>query len=286
MEVSSQVSLGVRTRARTLREDHHHRRLPVPSSKTTKTHHHHHTASAPACFDGSSMQTAYLELRSRKLEKIICRCHEEAATQTAQEGSTRFEGEASRMALSEGGATVGLGTASDKSSRRVQQQQSSVAHSRNNSATFSNAKPARLRRKDQNQRHHNQPAQPPENDPEDAMEVEVSFGENVMDLDSRERRTTRETTPSSHMRDVEAPGSTTRPAPPTSGRRRLQNEGHSRSHSTSHQFLHVPTSNEIEEFFAGAEQQEQRRFTERYNYDPVSDSPLPGRFEWVRLRRP
>ncbi|KAH9327283.1 hypothetical protein KI387_007461, partial [Taxus chinensis] len=161
----------------------------VPRPRQRKQHHHNAASappsrSPPPCFDGSSLHTSYLELRSRKLEKIICRCHQEPANN--QEPNT-FEGETSRMALSEGdvGLSLGLGVgvASDISSRRVQP---SVAHSRNNSATFSNAKQARPRRKNQNQNQHNPPAQSSENDHDDAMEVEASFGENVMDLESRE----------------------------------------------------------------------------------------------------
>lgn len=279
MEVS-QGSLGVRTRARTLAaasSQKDHRRLGASKSVTTK----HQSSAPPAspCVE-SSMHTCYLELRSRKLEKFS-RCYHSAHGATSHGESKRSLSlsEPSRLAVSEEARV-----ASDKSSHRVLQQQSSVAHSRNNSATFShNAKPAKAaQRKERRDDDHTsaRPSEAPHED-EDGMEVEASFGENVMDLDSRERRT-RETTPSSYTRDVETmetPGSTTRP-PSNAGRRRFQTEG---GHGTRNQF-HVPTTNEIEEFFAGAEQQEQRRFTDRYNYDPVSDSPLPGRFEWVRLR--
>lgn len=278
MEVS-QGSLGVRTRARTLAaasSQKDHRRLGASKSGTTK---HQSSAPPPSPCVESSMHTCYLELRSRKLEKFS-RCYHSAHEATSHEDSKRSLGEPSRLALSEEARV-----ASDKSSHRVLQQQSSVAHSRNNSTTFShNAKPAKaVRRKEHCDHDHTsqRPSEAPHED-DDGMEVEASFGENVMDLDSRERRT-RETTPSSYIRDVETmetPGSTTRPPPSNAGRRRMQNEG---EHGTRSQF-HVPTTNEIEEFFAGAEQQEQRRFTDRYNYDPVSDSPLPGRFEWVRLR--
>ncbi|VVB04348.1 unnamed protein product [Arabis nemorensis] len=40
---------------------------------------------------------------------------------------------------------------------------------------------------------------------------------------------------------------------------------------------------EIEDFFAYAEQQQQRNFIEKYNFDTVSDNPLPGRYEWVKV---
>ncbi|THU56607.1 hypothetical protein C4D60_Mb11t19020 [Musa balbisiana] len=43
-----------------------------------------------------------------------------------------------------------------------------------------------------------------------------------------------------------------------------------------------PTAHEMEEFFAAAEQLQQRIFLERYNFDPVTEHPLPGRYEWVK----
>eukprot|EP01018_Ginkgo_biloba_P021418 Gb_00653 [translate_table: standard] len=267
MEVS-QGSLGVRTRARTLASQKDRKLAPSRSASikhpTTTTS----TAATTRTPCVESMQTSYLELRSRKLEKIS-RCYHAQEGNNNNEKSESLE-ESSRLALSE---------PSDRSSRRVH---SAVAHSRTNSATFShahsNAKPAKVARK-QDEAGPSEAFEEPASDEEAALEVEASFGENVMDHDSRERRA-RETTPSSLIRNVETletPGSTTRPAQASSGRRRMQNEA-----QTSH--FRVPTSSEIEEFFAGAEQQEQRRFAERYNYDPVSDLPLPGRFEWVRLR--
>ncbi|MFS7978743.1 putative cyclin-dependent kinase inhibitor [Helianthus anomalus] len=40
---------------------------------------------------------------------------------------------------------------------------------------------------------------------------------------------------------------------------------------------------EIEEFFASAEKERQKRFKDKYNYDIVKDTPLEGRFEWIQL---
>ncbi|CAH2052628.1 unnamed protein product [Thlaspi arvense] len=45
----------------------------------------------------------------------------------------------------------------------------------------------------------------------------------------------------------------------------------------------VPSSLEIEDFFAYAEQQQQRFFIEKYNFDIVSENPMPGRYEWVKV---
>ncbi|KAM4117143.1 hypothetical protein ACJW30_02G102000 [Castanea mollissima] len=104
---------------------------------------------------------------------------------------------------------------------------------------------------------------------------EASFGENVLDFEARER-STRESTPCSLIRDpdnIRTPGSTTRPTCSTETNRRTQNATQ----------RHIPTSHEINEFFAGAEEEQQRQFVEKYNFDPVSDKPLPGRYEWEKL---
>ncbi|KAL2344836.1 hypothetical protein Fmac_006121 [Flemingia macrophylla] len=45
----------------------------------------------------------------------------------------------------------------------------------------------------------------------------------------------------------------------------------------------TPPKAEIEEFFTMAEKYEQKRFEEKYNFDIVSDLPLEGRYQWVRL---
>ncbi|KAI5016441.1 cyclin-dependent kinase inhibitor 4-like [Hordeum vulgare subsp. vulgare] len=103
---------------------------------------------------------------------------------------------------------------------------------------------------------------------------EVSFGENVLQLEAM-GRSTRETTPCSLIRDqgtISTPGSTTRP-----------------SHSNSHRRVQaparhiIPCSAEMNEFFSAAEQPQQQAFIDKYNFDPVNDCPLPGRYEWVKL---
>ncbi|KAG8088737.1 hypothetical protein GUJ93_ZPchr0010g8333 [Zizania palustris] len=106
------------------------------------------------------------------------------------------------------------------------------------------------------------------------QEVEVSFGENVLELEAMER-SARETTPCSVFRDsgtISTPGSTTRP-----------------SHSSSHRRVqtpvrhNTPTSAELDAFFAAEEQWQRQAFMDKYNFDPVNDCPLPGRYEWVKL---
>ncbi|KAL5224287.1 hypothetical protein ABZP36_010926 [Zizania latifolia] len=105
-------------------------------------------------------------------------------------------------------------------------------------------------------------------------EAEVSSGENVVELEAMER-SARETTPCSLVRDSETistPGSTTRP-----------------SHSSSHRRVqtparhNIPTSAELDAFFAAEEQLQRQAFIDKYNFDPVNDCPLPGRYEWVKL---
>ncbi|ONK57341.1 uncharacterized protein A4U43_C10F19080 [Asparagus officinalis] len=105
-------------------------------------------------------------------------------------------------------------------------------------------------------------------------EVEASFGENFLDFDPA--RNIRETTPCSLIRDpdsIPTPGSTTKKSNKSSNRRR--------THNSIHQ--NIPNTHEMEEFFACAERFQQTIFTEKYNYDPVNDCPLPGRYEWVKV---
>lgn len=106
--------------------------------------------------------------------------------------------------------------------------------------------------------------------------AETSFGENVLDFDCRDRNA-RETTPCSLIRTSEilrAPSSTTRLTSTTTALNRSMR-------NVMHQ--NIPSSQEIEEFFAGTERLQQRKFVEKYNFDPLNDFPLPGRYEWVKL---
>ncbi|URD89122.1 cyclin-dependent kinase inhibitor [Musa troglodytarum] len=106
-----------------------------------------------------------------------------------------------------------------------------------------------------------------------APDVEASFGENVIDVESKERYV-RETTPCSLIRDsetIDTPGSTTRPT------------NSSATNQRSCAFCHnIPTAQDMEEFFANTEQLQQQDFQEKYNFDFVNECPLPGRYEWVK----
>ncbi|GLU20004.1 hypothetical protein SLE2022_362220 [Rubroshorea leprosula] len=46
----------------------------------------------------------------------------------------------------------------------------------------------------------------------------------------------------------------------------------------------IPTEAELEEFFSAAEKDIQKQFFEKYNYDILTDEPLEGRYDWVRLK--
>ncbi|MBA0740479.1 hypothetical protein Gogos_013678, partial [Gossypium gossypioides] len=87
---------------------------------------------------------------------------------------------------------------------------------------------------------------------------------------------TRESTPCSLIRDSESirtPGSATRPTNSADTNQRVQN-------STRR---HTPTSHEMDEFFSLTEEDQQRQFIEKYNFDPVKDKPLPGRYQWEKM---
>lgn len=105
---------------------------------------------------------------------------------------------------------------------------------------------------------------------DDDNNTECSFGENFLDAEPREERSTRESTPCSFIRDsnaIHTPGSTTRP----------------RTRQIIHEHIqrNIPTAYEMEEFFAYAEKQQQTIFMDKYNFDIVNEVPLPGRYEWV-----
>ncbi|KAH6812369.1 hypothetical protein C2S51_026131 [Perilla frutescens var. frutescens] len=106
------------------------------------------------------------------------------------------------------------------------------------------------------------------------LEIEASFGENNLDMEPRER-CTRESTPCSMIRaadSITTPGSSTKRRSPTASNQRAQNA-----------IRNIPTAREMDDFFACAEEPQQRLFIEKYNFDIVNDSPLPGRYEWVRV---
>ncbi|XP_076958655.1 cyclin-dependent kinase inhibitor 3-like [Bidens hawaiensis] len=100
---------------------------------------------------------------------------------------------------------------------------------------------------------------------------ETSFADNNnIEFDARDRGT-RESTPCSFIResnDAVTPGSSTRPTSRHASNRMTQRI--------------MPSAQEIEEFFALHAQEQQRLFSEKYNFDIVNEKPLKGRYEWVR----
>ncbi|XP_076934471.1 cyclin-dependent kinase inhibitor 4-like [Bidens hawaiensis] len=104
---------------------------------------------------------------------------------------------------------------------------------------------------------------------------EDSIGENVLEIEAR-GRTTRETTPCSLIRDPDAikiPSSSTKSKKPVEAKHRVQNT----------MYMQIPSGSEMDEFFTGPEKLQQQLFIEKYNFDPVNEKPLPGRYEWVKL---
>ncbi|KAJ8530736.1 hypothetical protein K7X08_023617 [Anisodus acutangulus] len=102
------------------------------------------------------------------------------------------------------------------------------------------------------------------------MENENScFGENFLEFEGS-KRTTRESTPCSLIGDSETPGSSTR---------RINPNGRVPDSMRAN----IPTAQEMDEFFTRAEEQQLRKFIEKYNFDPVNEKPLPGRYEWVKV---
>ncbi|KAI3798168.1 hypothetical protein L1987_33437 [Smallanthus sonchifolius] len=104
---------------------------------------------------------------------------------------------------------------------------------------------------------------------------EASFGENMLEIEGR-GRSTRETTPCNLIRDpdtISTPGSSTKRAYSSNADYRVQSSAPS----------HIPLTFEMDEFFTEPEKQQQQLFIEKYNFDPVNDKPLPGRYEWVKV---
>ncbi|CAI8602991.1 unnamed protein product [Vicia faba] len=101
------------------------------------------------------------------------------------------------------------------------------------------------------------------------------FGENVLDFEGRER-STRETTPVNLIRNpdvLRTPSSTTK--------RTFSTDTHRRTERATRTV--IPSTREMDEFFAKNEAAQQKKFMEKYNFDPVTEMPLPGRYEWEKL---
>ncbi|KAG6574867.1 Cyclin-dependent kinase inhibitor 3, partial [Cucurbita argyrosperma subsp. sororia] len=244
MEVS-QSSLGVLTRAKTLAL----RRLqqsPTPSPSPSPV-----------------ASGSYLQLRSRRLEKppVVFSGHEsKRQKQSPKEGCTRNPSprvsSSLRPAMPE--KSVSLGRVNEEGDHTAEEEAAAAAEESVGKFDEIHASGSK-------------------NENIDLVIEEASFGENNLDFEGRER-STRESTPSSLIRNpdiIRTPSSTTRPTSSMieTNRRNLYSSNR-----------HIPTASEMDEFFALAEEKQQRHFIEKYNFDPVNDTPLPGRYEWEKLQ--
>ncbi|KAB1213693.1 Cyclin-dependent kinase inhibitor 3 [Morella rubra] len=246
----SQPSFGVRTRARTLALQ----KSPSPTS-------------------GSG---SYLQLRSRRLEKppVVLPCHYSGAKRHKQGQSNRESCSLQQKQIP------------DEASSNPNPSPRAGSRLRVGSLGAASDEPVSLGPKYDKEEAEKVVGGAEEEDIQEKKEKcsnnnvdfgveEASFGENVLEYEGRER-STRESTPCSLIRDpdtVQAPCSTTRPTCSTEANRRNQNTMR----------RHIPTSQEMDEFFAAAEEEQQRQFIEKYNFDPVNEKPLQGRYEWVKV---
>ncbi|XP_039067756.1 cyclin-dependent kinase inhibitor 5-like isoform X2 [Hibiscus syriacus] len=241
-----QASLGVRTRAKTLALQ----RLQKSSASPPPT-----VASAPGKGGGS-----YLQLRSRRLEKPPVAVHHHDSKRLKQQQQTQQQGSkkdnCGHNPNPNSNSRVRVSSGSDSEKKKEGGVGSQEIVQEDNVVNYSNIG------------NNN-------NESNDFGGDEASFGENILDVEARERGT-RESTPCSLIRDPESirtPGSSTRPASSAETNQRVQN-------LTRPQ---IPTSNEMDEFFSLAEVDQQRQFIEKYNFDPAKDKPLPGRYQWEKM---
>ncbi|XP_073012703.1 cyclin-dependent kinase inhibitor 3-like [Typha latifolia] len=196
---------------------------------------------AAAAIDASSF--AYLELRSRRLERPF------GKARAARRKNPRVK----RSPVS---------TSPRPSSSEVESKPCEAEEGEGNSSLVMPTKEEEVER-----------GLKSEASPEMDGGVEVSFGDNAIELESG--RNTRESTPCSLIRvpeTIRTPGSSSRPTRSTPKRR-----GTTAAHKI------IPSTQEIEDLFVKREQHHQKVFKEKYNFDPVNDQPLPGRYEWVKI---
>lgn len=259
--------VGVRTRARTLAALQRPRNL-ADSAKTHSSRRNH----------DHQLKTSYLELRNRTLEKAPVACYNVKAPKVVESRLNIYP--SNKNSCESESMPVQLCSEFSTGSRTIRMQAMSVvANSATISLSSNSGSPTQINKDEVCiddvapfvQGFHQEPALLEV----ELWQIEASSTENIMDYDSRERR---ETTPSSNSRGNSEtwgiPGFTTSCS---------VHPGENDKIPRTMRLSDAPTSYEIEDFFAAAEAREQKRFTERYNYDTVSDLPLPGRYEWERL---
>lgn len=325
-------ALGVRTRARALALQRDPKQVVTHSSTSTsesmKQHEARnslecHTAPVPVPTAEAPQQENYMELRSRRLEKVsrcsISRAGEQAADDAGHalvrnriSKTSNSEDKSPRIHMSPHSSTRhGFAHPAARSNasptRQLSLQSSAIdagailprrvtpTASTSNSASVSARRPLGILTRHQRQELASLASREDMDiDAEVALsrragsshvdmntEVEQFFGESPMiagpSNKDRHRRRTRESTPDSYGRSMEAPGSTSRT------RRAGRSQGRSLSAPPFNRANEAPSSSEIEAFFQSAEQQERRKFIERYNFDPVNERPLRGRYEWTSM---
>lgn len=314
-------ALGVRTRARALalrrdsKQDDSKQAVTHTSTSSDSVKQHETCFTPPLPLQGAMVPTQgnYMELRSRRFEKVsrcsFTRVEEEAQNTSLQPNDKLLQKQLSKCSNSDDESSkmhipprssfacpeVGIrgGT------RQVSLQSSAVdaggviprrvtpTASTSNSVSMSARQPLGILTRHQrqalaslaSQEDMEVEAEVKQTDVEMNAEGEQFFGESPMIAGpsdkNRHRRRTRESTPDSYAWSMEAPGSTSRT------RRAGRSQGRSLSAPPFNRANAAPSTSEIEAFFQGAEQQERRRFIERYNFDPVSERPLRGRYEWT-----
>lgn len=245
VSVSPQSSLGVRTRAKTL--------ALQKLQQQQKQENQNQSPSVEPDPDTSSLY--YLQLRSRRLEKPPLR--NDVAKKQSQSEAESLEKprgccrESRRRAMdSRPNSRLSVGSSLDsgwaESVERKEKDGEGCFGNFGNEAEYGSD-----------------------------LGVEASFGENNLEFEARDR-STRESTPCSFIREsntIGTPGSTTRRTSSVATHRRVRNDMQ----------RNIPTTLEMEEFFAQHEQEQQRIFLEKYNFDITSDLPLPGRYEWEQV---
>ncbi|XVF38021.1 hypothetical protein REPUB_Repub20aG0062000 [Reevesia pubescens] len=219
----SQSSLGVQTRAKTLALQ----RLQKSS-----------TSPATVASTLVTGQGSYLQLRSRRLEKppIVLHHHDSKRQKQQQQQQQRSKKESYGKPNSNSGVRVGSGldsVAEKKKEGEVGREETVQEDNGNdNIINYSNVNN--------------------NNESKDFGDIEASFGENVLDIEVRER----ESTPCSLIRDPEiirTPSSSTRSTSLEETNQKVQNSAR-----------YIPTTHEMNEFFAVAKEEHQRRFIEKY----------------------
>ncbi|KAL0414093.1 UNVERIFIED_CONTAM: Cyclin-dependent kinase inhibitor 4 [Sesamum radiatum] len=106
-------------------------------------------------------------------------------------------------------------------------------------------------------------------------EDEGSYGDNELVLENK-GRITRESTPSTLIEGSNIIKT------PTSSNKSATNVGAVKKLQIGNRIM--PSAEELEAFFAPQEKLDIERFIKEYNFDPVNEKPLKGRYEWVEFK--